>query len=306
MDASTNSALRGRAYCEFEPIHSRIPRARVLVVNDLLDSADHFSSAAANLPGFRAEIWVRREQEISRRALANIVNNVERLVTEPEVKVIHLSELSSTVAGQFDPDAIVLSGTLRDFDLYRPDLISNFGEFIRETRYPVLGICGGHQLIGECLGARVTTLDDKLPHEKRDGRIVEYQYRLVKITRPDDPIFAGVRDHESERWQRYTKRKHVLTVWQNHGLKIDRLPEGFVQLARSYLTEIQMMALRSARQLIYSVQFHIEKSFEDFDRANPTAWEHRNQSRDGRIIFENFLIEALKWKGSNQAAPCVS
>jgi hypothetical protein len=65
------------------------------------------------------------------------------------------------------------------------------------------------------------------------------------------------------------------------------------------------------------VQFHLEKSFQDLSRGyerrlNPnlsrevrkrllreeaesrTRWEHQNESRDGRAIFENFLREALK------------
>jgi hypothetical protein len=65
------------------------------------------------------------------------------------------------------------------------------------------------------------------------------------------------------------------------------------------------------------VQFHLEKSFQDLSRdharrLNPnlprevrkrllreeaesrTRWEHQNESRDGRAIFENFLREALK------------
>ncbi|MGH9940834.1 MAG: hypothetical protein ACRD9R_00555 [Pyrinomonadaceae bacterium] len=45
---------------------------------------------------------------------------------------------------------------------------------------------------------------------------------------------------------------------------------------------------------IYSVQLHLEKSFEDWDRARATRWEHPNESRDGRVIFQNFLREALK------------
>ena len=49
-----------------------------------------------------------------------------------------------------------------------------------------------------------------------------------------------------------------------------------------------MMAKRSDGQPIYGVQFHLEKSFEDWSK-NPTRWEHPNESRDGRILFENFL-----------------
>jgi hypothetical protein len=56
-----------------------------------------------------------------------------------------------------------------------------------------------------------------------------------------------------------------------------------------------MMVKRSGGQLIYCVQFHLEKSFEDWSK-NPTRWEHPNESRDGRILFENFLKLALKHK----------
>jgi hypothetical protein len=60
-----------------------------------------------------------------------------------------------------------------------------------------------------------------------------------------------------------------------------------------------MMVKRTAGQLIYAVQFHLEKSFEDYQksRANGgTRWQHPNESRDGRILFENFLKLALKHK----------
>jgi GMP synthase-like glutamine amidotransferase len=66
-------------------------------------------------------------------------------------------------------------------------------------------------------------------------------------------------------------------------------------LATSYLCKNQMMVRRADGQMIYSVQFHLEKSFEDWSK-NPTRWEHPNESRDGRILFENFLKLALKHK----------
>ena len=71
------------------------------------------------------------------------------------------------------------------------------------------------------------------------------------------------------------------------------MPNGFKLLATSYLCKNQMMVKRSDGQLIYCVQFHLEKSFEDWS-TNPTRWEHPNESRDGRILFENFLELALE------------
>ena len=219
------------------------------------------------------------------------MSNVERLVKEPTTKVTPLACIA-TATDQFKPEAIVLSGTLRDFDYYNPDVLESFGEFIRTNNIPVLAICGGHQLVGLSFGARVVTLDHLQQHEQRQNRPLEYQYRFVRITEPKDPIFRGINNPASALWQDYTKQARVLRVWQNHGLQLDRVPEGFTLLATSSLCRNQMMVKRDEGQLIYTVQFHLEKSFEDWNKSR-TRWEHQNESRDGRILFENFLQLAL-------------
>ncbi len=282
-------------YCTFELITPRIQTMRVVLVDNLVAEENQYSEVARRQQDFHAGRWVRLERTIASLAMANIESNVRKLVGESDIRLVHLSQLDDRLVREYDPDAIVLSGTLRDFDLYDPELIEGFNQFIRNTRVPVLAICGGHQLAGQAFGAGVTTLDDKLPREKRNGRLIEYQYRFVKITDIADPIFAGIEDRPDARWQRYTKRRHLLRVWQNHGLQIDRLPEGFKQLARGYLSEYQMIVRRTAEQLIYGVQFHIEKSFQDWQADK--YWDHRSESRDGRLIFDNFLIEALRFRG---------
>ena len=100
-------------------------------------------------------------------------------------------------------------------------------------------------------------------------------------------------DPDSGAWQDYTKEARILRVWQNHGLQLDRVPDGFTLLATSYLCRNQMMVRRMKDQLIYTVQFHLEKSFEDWNKSH-TRWEHPNESRDGRLLFENFLRLALE------------
>ncbi|HXG68635.1 MAG TPA: gamma-glutamyl-gamma-aminobutyrate hydrolase family protein [Blastocatellia bacterium] len=285
-------------HCIFEPILPQIETMRVLAVDDLIREEKDFSAVARSEEDFDAERWLRFERKVASMAMANIESNIRRLIKRPEVRIIHLSELNDAMIAEFNPDAIVLSGTLRDFDYYDPAIIAGFNDFIVRNRVPVLAICGGHQLVGQAFGATIITLDGRLPRERRNNRLIEYQYRFVKITDTDDPIFSGVGDRPQARWQNYTRRSHLLRVWQNHGLQLDRLPEGFKQLARGYLSEIQMMALRNSEQLIYGVQFHIEKSFQDWQYDN--YWEHRNESRDGRLIFENFLIEALRFGGKHQ------
>jgi GMP synthase (glutamine-hydrolysing) len=282
-----------RAFCRYEPIEKRIAAIRVLIVDDLLRHDADLSDVARREWGRRAESRLNRERKIAPMAVSNIRANVERLVREPETRVVHFSEVAAA-ADEYRPDAIVLSGTLSDFDYYNPDLLEGFGRFIRGTRTPVLGICGGHQLVGLSFGARVFTLDNREQHEHREGRPFEYQYRFVRILDRDDPIFFGINERDSGTWQDYTVEAGILRVWQNHGLQLDRVPDDFRLLATAYFCRNQMMVRRSGGQLIYTVQFHLEKSFEDWDRRQATRWEHPNDSRDGRVIFENFLNEALK------------
>lgn len=278
-------------FCRYEPIEQRIATARVLVVDNLLRDERDLSAVARQDWGEMLAAELRRERLIAGMAIENILNNISRLVKDPATHVAHVSEVAEA-ATEFQPEAIVLSGTLRDFDYYQQSILDSFGIFVRDTKIPVLAICGGHQLVGLSFGARVVTLDKLEQHEQRLDRLHEYQYRFVRITDPDDPIFENIANCVDPQDPASTTRgARILRVWQNHGLQLDRVPDGFKLLATSYLCRNQMMVKRTDGQVIYTVQFHLEKSFEDWNK-NRTRWEHPNESRDGRVLFENFLMLA--------------
>lgn len=283
-----------QAFCRYEPIEKKIKHARVLIVNTLLRYDSDVSDLAREEWADTLESKLKFEVKISSMACNNIAQNVIRLVQQPKTLTVHLSELTEA-ARDFRPDAIVMSGTFSDFDYYNPKHLAKFAEFIKTCKVPVLAICGSHQLVASAFGSHLMTLDDLELSEKRSNRLVEYQYRFVKIVDKNDPIFDGIEDQSSGVWQDYTKDDDILRVWQNHGVQVDGVPKGFKLLATSYLCKNQMMVKRSDGQLIYCVQFHLEKSFEDWSK-NPTRWEHPNESRDGRILFENFLELALVHK----------
>jgi GMP synthase (glutamine-hydrolysing) len=284
-----------QTYCVYEPIEKRIDHAKVLIVNDLLRYESDLSPLARKEWNGTTKSKLEFERWVSSMACDNIAKNVLRLVKQPKTLTVHLSEVADA-ARQFEPDAIVMSGTFSDFDYYNPEHIEKFRRFISSTRIPVLAICGAHQLVGLAFGAPLKTLDNLELNAKRSARVVEYQYRFIKIVDKTDPIFAGNDDQRSGIWQDYTKNDDILRVWQNHGVQVEGVPAGFKLLASSYLCRNQMMVKREDGQLIYCVQFHLEKSFEDWSK-NPTRWEHQNESRDGRILFENFLRLALAHRG---------
>lgn len=281
-----------QAYCKFEPVVRSIPHAKVLIVNSLLRYETDLSELALTEWASNLESKLRFENKVSALACNNIAQNVNRLVQNHKTMTVHVSEIEQAVR-DFEPDAIVMSGTYSDFDYYHPEHLDAFRDFIHSTSIPVLAICGSHQLVAMSFGAPLKTLDELALDEKRTDRVLEYQYRFIKIVDRTDPIFAGIDDDVRGIWQDYTKEDDILRVWQNHGVQVIGVPEGFKLLATSYLCRNQMMVKQSDGQLIYCVQFHLEKSFEDWSK-NPTRWEHPNESRDGRILFENFLKLALK------------
>lgn len=281
-----------KAYCLYEPIEKKVEHARVLIVNSLLRYESDLSPLAFKDWDGAIDAKLKFENKVSGLACNNIAQNIIRLVKQPKVLTVHLSEVDKA-AEAFKPDAIVMSGTFADFDYYNPEHLDSFGKFIRKTEIPILAICGSHQLVGVSFGAGLKTLDGYDLAEKRSERLVEYQYRFIKIIEKHDPIFEGIDDQTSGLWQDYTKEDDILRVWQNHGVQVMGVPDGFELLATSYLCKNQMMVKRTDGQLIYCVQFHLEKSFEDWSK-NPTRWEHPNESRDGRVLFENFLKLALE------------
>jgi GMP synthase-like glutamine amidotransferase len=120
----------------------------VLIVDNLLRDEGDLSDVARVEWGKEVSTHLKRERQIAVMALQNITSNVQRLVKEPHTRIVHVSAVAAAV-DEFKPDAIVLSGTLRDFDYYKPEILSSFADFIRDTPVPVLGICGGHQLVGQ-------------------------------------------------------------------------------------------------------------------------------------------------------------
>src|ERR1043165_1208915 len=124
-----------QTFCRYEPVEQSIEEARVLVVDNLLRDERDLSGVAREEWGPLLAAELRRERLIAGMAIENILNNVSRLVKRPTTEVAHLAEIGEA-SKRFVPDAIVLSGTLRDFDYYQPAILENFGSFVRETKTP--------------------------------------------------------------------------------------------------------------------------------------------------------------------------
>lgn len=151
-------------------------------------------------------------------------------VEDPDVRLVRNDRITPEEVLDMKPDAIVISPG--------PGKPSDAGvciELIRQLkgRIPILGVCLGHQAIGEAFGATVTHAS-RLMHGKTS--------LLTDVA--DDIIFKGI--------------KKPVQVARYHSLSVQEstLPEELEVTARSDDGEI--MAMRHREYPIYGLQFHPE------------------------------------------------
>lgn len=102
---------------------------------------------------------------------------------------------------------------------------------IFELGVPILGICYGMHLQAHLLGGKVTP-----------GKVREFGRQKITITDANCPLFEGMSKEQ--------------VVWFSHGDKVEKLPPGFREVAKS--ADGILAAAYDAKRSFYSIQFHPE------------------------------------------------
>jgi len=178
--------------------------------------------------------------------------------------LIHFTQVDRALLERLGVRAIIVSGHSTLIDDYDPDSLAPLVEVIRGTRTPLLGLCGGHQLIGVAFGVTPAPMGPLAPGEEDPrpalaaGMRKEWGPCIVRIS-ADDPLFAGLDE--------------TVMVEQRHFWELKTAPAGFARVAASDACPIQ--AIRHEGRLLYGVQFHPER--------------YSDRHPDGRIILSNFF-----------------
>jgi len=167
-----------------------------------------------------------------------------------EMRVERNDAISVDDIGSIAPSAIVLSpgpGTPTDAGITVP-VIRRYG-----ARLPILGVCLGHQAIGEAYGGRVIRAPRGVMHGKTS-----------EILHDGSGLFAGL--------------PSPLRVMRYHSLVVehDTLPTSLEVTARAADDPREIHALRHRTHPVWGVQFHPESIL----------------TQDGRRLLANFLTLA--------------
>lgn len=127
-----------------------------------------------------------------------------------------------------NPKGIILSGgpaSVYEEGAYKPD------NKVFELGIPVLGICYGMQYIAYHFGGAVVRAKEQ-----------EFGKAQLEILAPDTALFANVKNNS--------------IVWMSHADKVEKIPQGFSELAKSGNTHY--CAIADTKRQIYALQFHPE------------------------------------------------
>ena len=205
-----------------------------------------------------------------------------------DVGYIHFTDIKSHIGAINSYDFFILSPQGSPWSSYRGaevECLDSLAHLARKLivckRAPFLGICGGHQFLGMAFGGEVGFID----HNFRDFSAEKYpadclaeRDRVNITTVHDDPIFDGFPPHPTD-----------LFVMENHVEEIKTIPPGFVNLASSRLSKIQIM--RFPGRIVYGMAFHPERGWGLDDQKEENSASH------GRMMLANFVKMVCRAKG---------
>ena len=161
------------------------------------------------------------------------VRNLERCTGELTEKIdFNAPDLHRRVV-ESGPDLVILTGSSsllskpRTHELFQPEM-----DLVRKAKFPILGICYGHQIIGSAFGTPTRDLGQMLR-----------RYEKVSIVL-NHPLFEGLPSD--------------VVVAESHRQELTKVPDEFQHLAQSTTSKVEAIAHRS--KPIYGVQFHPERS----------------------------------------------
>ncbi|MGD1993002.1 MAG: gamma-glutamyl-gamma-aminobutyrate hydrolase family protein [Anaerolineae bacterium] len=180
--------------------------------------------------------------------------------------------------------ALVIGGNVTDWSQYDPVVLERLCDVVRAVPVPILGTCGGFQLIGMAHDAPLGPIRRLRPGETdpeagyAGGYLKEWGFVPVRVVKPD-PLFSGLGPQP--------------VFLEAHYWEVRQVPMGFDLLASTEICRVQ--AIRQVGKPVYGVQFHPEAYIAPegphrswlIDLVYPEGYDAPQPA--GRRLLENFF-----------------
>jgi len=174
------------------------------------------------------------------RTISEVLEDLEPRL---EITVAHWRDVGPKLWERLQPVAVVLGPNENPFPSY-PIEFQNLLSWVRELQAPILGICGGHQVLALAHGSTVAPVFDVAPATESYAGMPKVKGEIeITIVDANDPLVAGLAP--------------AVVMAASHVDEVKEVPHGFTLLAESSPSRIQMF--RAEDRPHVGVQFHPER-----------------------------------------------
>jgi GMP synthase (glutamine-hydrolysing) len=160
--------------------------------------------------------------------------------------------------------ALIVSLNRSDWAHYSETDLTEMYRIIRAAEWPMIGLCGGCQLIAMAHGAslgpirRLRQGEDDPSKDRAPGYFKEWGFMPVRVVQ-SDPLFDGLGEEP--------------VFHQEHYWEVKEVPPHFKVLAST--DECRIQVIKHVEKLLYGTQFHPER--------------YTEEQPDGRRLLINFF-----------------
>lgn len=207
------------------------------------------------------DLWQQSRADLLREKY-----RLERLASRPCL-IFRYDRVTPERLQAVGAEAVFISGCKLGYDYYPAESLAGLRRLYQEWTRPLLGFCGGMQLLAQAHGAAIGPLAPIPPGvaglhlatvENISGVAQEIGFQPVTVAQAH-ALFHGLADPP--------------VFYQAHYWEVKAAPPGFDVLAQSDRCPVQAIAHR--QRPLMGVQFHPEK--------------YDDQYGDGRQLLQNFL-----------------
>lgn len=180
--------------------------------------------------------------------------------------MVRWSHVSPELLADLDVAGVFISGNSASADVYDSTEQDGLRRVITSRRWPIFGFCGGHQVMGQMLGAPLQPIGELEDGAEPFGEGAD---------------FAPGMKHELGYFPVHIEGTHPLLkglgpdpVFRHaHAWELKSLPDGFTNYATTDLTQVQLMV--NDDSYFVGAQFHPEYATDEYPA--------------GRVLIENFM-----------------
>jgi GMP synthase-like glutamine amidotransferase len=194
---------------------------------------------------------------------ADIKLKLEEISGEPCL-VQHYSRVTRQRVREWDVRALIIGLNRTDWADYDDTDLAEMYRIVRAAELPIIGLCGGGQLIARAQGVPVGPIrqlqegeEDPSP-DYGPGYFKEWGFTPVRVVQPD-PLFDGLGEQP--------------VFHQEHYWEVKQTPPHFEVLAST--DECRIQVIKHVEKMVYGTQFHPER--------------YTEEQPDGRRLLINFF-----------------